>query len=110
MHKQVLLLLLHSYIIMKATIQDIFSSIKVTKEESEYFHPWGIYDEYLYEHILNKLETSNKKEMILALSTNNHPPYNIPNGYKSKILNYSEDLKNHIIGDFDLAKQRFKSY
>ena len=90
--------------------QDIFSSIKVTKEESEYFHPWGIYDEYLYEHILNKLETSNKKEMILALSTNNHPPYNIPNEYKSKILSYSEDLKNHITGDFDLAKQRFKSY
>ena len=90
--------------------QDIFSSIKVSKEESEYFHPWGIYDEYLYEHILNKLETSNKKEMILALSTNNHPPYNIPNEYKSKILSYSEDLKNHITGDFDLAKQRFKSY
>ena len=90
--------------------QDIFSSIKVTKEESEYFHPWGIYDEYLYEHILNKLETSNKKEMILALSTNNHPPYNIPNEYKSKILSYSEDLRNHITGDFALAEQRLKSY
>lgn len=90
--------------------QDIFSSIKATKEESEYFHPWGIYDEYLYEHILNKLEKSNSKEMIVALSTNNHPPYNIPNGYKSKILNYSEDLKAHITGDFDLAEQRLKSY
>lgn len=90
--------------------QDVFASIKVTKEESEYFHPWGIYDEYLYEHILNKLETSNKKEMILALSTNNHPPYDIPKNYETKIKSYSEDLKNHIIGDFDLAKQRFKSY
>ena len=90
--------------------QDIFSSIKVTKEESEYFHPWGIYDEYLYEHILNKLEKSNGKEMIVALSTNNHPPYNIPNGYKSKILSYSEDLRNHITGDFALAEQRLKSY
>ena len=90
--------------------QDIFSSIKVTKEESEYFHPWGIYDEYLYNHILNKLEKSNGKEMIVALSTNNHPPYNIPNGYKSKILSYSEDLRNHITGDFALAEQRLKSY
>ncbi|PRM87210.1 LTA synthase family protein [Aliarcobacter cryaerophilus] len=90
--------------------QDVFASIKVTKEKSEYFHPWGIYDEYLYEHILNKLETSNKKEMILALSTNNHPPYDIPKNYETKIKSYSEDLKNHIIGDFDLAKQRFKSY
>lgn len=90
--------------------QDIFSSIKVTKEESEYFHPWGIYDEYLYDHILNKLEKSNGKEMIVALSTNNHPPYNIPNGYKSKILSYSEDLRNHTTGDFALAEQRLKSY
>ena len=90
--------------------QDIFSSIKITQKESEYFHPWGIYDEYLYDHILNKLEISNGKEMILALSTNNHPPYNIPNGYKSKILSYSEDLRNHITGDFGLAEQRLKSY
>ncbi|MDX4012953.1 LTA synthase family protein, partial [Aliarcobacter skirrowii] len=90
--------------------QDIFASIVPSKNEDDYFHPWGIYDEYLYEHILNKLETSNKKEMILALSTNNHPPYNIPKDYETKIKGYSEDLKNHIIGDFDLAKQRFKSY
>lgn len=90
---------------------DIFASINTSKnKEDEYFHPWGIYDEYLYEHILNKLETSNKKEMILALSTNNHPPYNIPKDYETKIKGYSQDLKDHIIGDFDLAKQRFKSY
>ncbi|WP_202904007.1 LTA synthase family protein [Aliarcobacter cryaerophilus] len=90
--------------------QDIFASIDNTKNKDKYFHPWGIYDEYLYNHILNKLEKSNHKEMIVALSTNNHPPYNIPNGYKSKILSYSEDLKNHITGDFALAEQRLKSY
>ncbi|MEN5388165.1 sulfatase-like hydrolase/transferase [Aliarcobacter skirrowii] len=91
--------------------QDIFASINTSKnKEDDYFHPWGIYDEYLYEHILNKLEKSNEKEMILALSTNNHPPYDIPKDYETKIKGYSEDLKNHIIGDFDLAKQRFKSY
>ncbi|WP_198305488.1 LTA synthase family protein [Arcobacter vandammei] len=90
--------------------QDIYSSIEKTKTEDEYFHPWGIYDEYLYEHILKKLENSKEKEMILALSTNNHPPYNIPNDYKSKSLIFSEELKAHITGDFDLAEQRFKSY
>ncbi len=90
--------------------QDIYSSLNKTKEENEYFHPWGIYDEYLYEHILKKLENSKEKEMILALSTNNHPPYNIPNDYKSKSLIFSEDLKSHIIGDLSLAQQRFKSY
>lgn len=90
--------------------QDIYSSIEKTKAEDDYFYPWGIYDEYLYEHILKKLENSKEKEMILALSTNNHPPYNIPNDYKSKSLIFSEELKAHITGDFDLAEQRFKSY
>ncbi len=83
---------------------------KKDKEEDEYFHPWGIFDEYLYSHILGKLEKSDKKQFIVALSTNNHPPYNIPNDYKNKSLVFNETIKNHITGDFDLAKQRLASY
>ncbi|MCT7579372.1 LTA synthase family protein [Aliarcobacter butzleri] len=90
--------------------QDIFNSLEITKSKDEYFHPWGIFDEYLYKHILEKLENSKQKEFIVALSTNNHPPYNVPNDYVSKSLIYSENLKNHITGDFNLAQQRFKSY
>ena len=90
--------------------QNIFRSINVTKEEESYFHPWGIYDEYLYEYILNKLENSTQKELIVALSTNNHPPYNIPDHYVSKSLIFSEDLTKHITGDLSLAHQRFRSY
>lgn len=91
---------------------NIFNNIKnKMKEESEYFHPWGIFDEHLYSHILDKLEDSkNKKQFIIALSTNNHPPYTIPSDYKSKSLIYTDEIKNHITGDFELAKQRFKSY
>lgn len=80
------------------------------KNKEEYFHPWGIFDEYLYSHILKKLENSDKKQFIVALSTNNHPPYNIPNDYKSKSLVYNQEIKNHITGDFSLAKQRLTSY
>ncbi len=80
------------------------------KKEDEYFHPWGIFDEYLYSHIFKKLENSKDKQFIVALSTNNHPPYNIPNDYESKRWNTVKRIKNHITGNFDLAKQRFKSY
>lgn len=92
--------------------QNIFSYVKnfAKKPKREYFHPWGIFDEYMYDYILHKLEISKGKEMILALSTNNHPPYVLPKDYKSKILSYSDDLKAHITGDFELAKKRFKSY
>jgi len=90
---------------------NIFSHLQdKTKDEEEYFHPWGIFDEHLYSHILHKLENSDKKQFLVALSTNNHPPYNIPNDYKSKSLIYTDEIKRHITGDFDLAQQRFRSY
>jgi len=93
---------------------NIFSHLEnKDKDKEEYFHPWGIFDEYLYSHILKKLKKSEKsgtKQFIVALSTNNHPPYNIPNDYKSKSLIYNQEIKNHITGDLNLAKQRFKSY
>lgn len=89
---------------------NIYDAIEHTKSKEEYFHPWGIFDEHLYDFILNKLEKSTQKEFIVALSTNNHPPYNIPTDYKPKSLIFNERVKNHITGDFDLAQQRFKSY
>lgn len=81
-----------------------------TKDEDEYFHPWGIYDEYLMSHIFKRLESGTKKQFIVALTTNNHPPYSIPNDYKRNSLVFNDNLKKHITGDMDLAKQRFASY
>ncbi|RXJ82891.1 phosphoglycerol transferase [Arcobacter cloacae] len=88
---------------------DIYDNLK-EKKGNDYFHPWGIFDEYLYSHILQKLENSKQKQFIVALSTNNHPPYNIPKDYKAKSLIFDQNIKNHLTGDFELAKQRFASY
>jgi len=89
---------------------NIYNSLKKNHEKDYYFHPWGIYDEYLYNFIFDKLKNSNKKEFILALSTNNHPPYNIPKHFENKKLLYSKELLAHITGNLDLAKKRFISY
>lgn len=84
--------------------------INKNKSKDDYFHPWGIFDEYLYDFLYKKLENSDKKQFIFALSTNNHPPYNTPNDYKIKSLDISNDLKSNITGDLDLVKKRFNSY
>ena len=90
---------------------DIYNGLEnKTESEDEYFHPWGIYDEYLYEDIFSKLENAKQKQFIFALSTNNHPPYNIPNHYKPLPLEFNDEIKNSLTGDLDLAKQRFTSY
>lgn len=88
---------------------DIYDKL-LSKNGDDYFHPWGIFDEYLYSHIMQKLGNSDKKQFIVALSTNNHPPYNVPKNYQARSLVFNENIQNHITGDFTLAKQRFASY
>jgi len=87
---------------------NIYESLQVD-QSNDYFHPWGIYDEFLYEHIFTKLLNSDKKQFIVALSTNNHPPYNLPKQYLPKSL--SIDSISHLLtGDRGLATQRFLSF
>lgn len=89
----------------------IYNDLKnKNKNKEEYFHPWGIFDEHLYSHILTKLKKTDKKQFIVALSTNNHPPYNIPNDYNKKSLIINDNLKQHLTGNLELAQQRFTSY
>ncbi|MCD6433070.1 MAG: LTA synthase family protein, partial [Sulfurimonas sp.] len=73
-------------------------------------HDWGVFDGYLYKYVFEKLKKATKPQFIFILTTNNHPPYTIPNDYKSNSLKISQDLKEHITGDMDLARRRFKDY
>ncbi len=73
-------------------------------------HDWGVYDQYLYDYILKKLQNAKKPQFIFALTTNNHPPYAIPKNYKSKKLIFSEELKKHLRGDLELIKKRLYDY
>jgi phosphoglycerol transferase MdoB-like AlkP superfamily enzyme len=73
-------------------------------------HDWGVFDEYLYEYVYNILKDATSPQFIFVLTTNNHPPYTIPKNYKSNRLEVSKDLKEHITGDMDLVKKRFKDY
>lgn len=73
-------------------------------------HDWGVYDEFSYKYVLQKLKNAKKPQFIFLLTTNNHPPYKTPENYKSNSLEFSKELKEHIKGDMGLAKKRFKDY
>lgn len=73
-------------------------------------HDWGVFDGYNYKYVLQKLKKATKPQFIFILTTNNHPPYTIPSDYKSNSLKISQDLKEHITGNLDLAQRRFKDY
>ncbi|MBN1622421.1 MAG: sulfatase-like hydrolase/transferase [Endomicrobiales bacterium] len=72
---------------------------------------WGVYDEFLFDHIYERISVKNgKPKFIFVMTTSNHPPYSLPPTYKKLPLNISEALNDRITGNKDLAKMRFQTY
>jgi phosphoglycerol transferase MdoB-like AlkP superfamily enzyme len=53
---------------------------------------WGVYDEYLFEHIFRKL--NDKPQFIFALTTTNHTPFHLPEHYKRYPVVLNDSIKN----------------
>lgn len=72
---------------------------------------WGVYDEFLFDHIYKKLSTeTGRPKFIYAMSTSNHPPYSLPPTYTPLPLTVSGELEKQIVGNRELAKKRFMLY
>ena len=72
---------------------------------------WGVYDEYLFDHIYKKLSADPEKpKFIMVMTTTNHPPYSLPNSYNVKSLVLPTDLEKRITGDKKLTRMRFATY
>ena len=87
---------------------DIITTLHL--DEKKVSHDWGVYDKYLHQFVLAKLKEAKKPQLIVVMTTNNHPPYKLDVNYASKNLVFSEDLKKHLVGDLALDHQRFQDY
>jgi phosphoglycerol transferase MdoB-like AlkP superfamily enzyme len=68
---------------------------------------WGIFDEYLYTFIEEKLKSSKKPQFFFVLSTTNHPPFEYPISYKPLQLNIKSEFLDKLTVREDLATKRF---
>ncbi len=73
-------------------------------------HDWGIYDEDLFKHIWKSLEKATRPQLILGMTTTNHPPYQLPAKYQQPTLTPPEELRTRLLVDAKLAQQRFQTY
>lgn len=72
---------------------------------------WGLYDGYLFDHVMDKLKNAKRPQFILVLSTSNHPPFEVPNNFKAPgPLEIPAELKNRITREEDLFLERFKAF
>lgn len=70
---------------------------------------WGVYDEFLFDDIFNQLNNKSP-QMIFALSTTNHTPYEIPEDYQAYPITISDSLKDLIMANNDIAEANFRAY
>ncbi len=91
----------------------VWGKSKILKELSlepeKSVHDWGVFDEYLYSFILKTLSEAKEPLFIFAMTTNNHPPYTVPEHFK-KEPEIPPSLQKRIRGDAKLFRKRIKDY
>lgn len=73
-------------------------------------HDWGVYDEDVFAYLYKTLEEAKEPQFVLAMTTTNHPPYQLPSTYKSPSLKIPDELSGRLIVDKALAEKRFATY
>jgi phosphoglycerol transferase MdoB-like AlkP superfamily enzyme len=90
--------------------QKAYGKAKITKtNQKATTNTWGVYDEFLFDDIFNQLN-NDQPQMIFALTTTNHTPYELPSNYKPYPINISDSLSNLFIANKDIAETNFKTY
>jgi phosphoglycerol transferase MdoB-like AlkP superfamily enzyme len=70
---------------------------------------WGIFDEYLYSFLEERLRTATKPQFFLVLTTSNHPPFEVPSTYEHLKLELNDKIKEKITASEDIAHKRFSA-
>jgi len=88
--------------------------VKIAKSlnlnKAKYFHDWGVYDQFLYKYILKTLKEAKTPQFIYAMTTNNHPPFELYKDYKSKKLIIDANLSKHLKGERSNILKRLYDY
>lgn len=86
--------------------QHIHKKIANVKE-----HDWGVFDEYFFEYLWQHLqESQSQKNFVFALSTTNHPPFQVPSTYKKANIILPEQIKTSARSSEAEVMDRFQTY
>jgi len=73
---------------------------------------WGVYDEYLFDYVWEKLETApkNKPQFFFSLTTTNHTPFELPAHYKPYPIALTDSIRQSLLTDEGMAIKNFTNY
>ena len=70
---------------------------------------WGVFDEYLFQQIKNRLERSATPQLIYGMTITNHTPHEVPSTYHITDLTVDEDIKRRLVKN-DRGIDCFRTY
>ncbi len=73
-------------------------------------HDWGIFDEDLFQYIKLTLQEAKRPQMLLVMTTTNHPPYQVPSSFHAEDQIMPDELLKNLTADVMISQQRFKTY
>lgn len=73
-------------------------------------HPWGIYDEEVFAHVLKVLKEATEPQFIMVMTTTNHPPFDLPQKYQLPELKIPSEVQAELNTSLELSQKRFNTY
>lgn len=74
-------------------------------------HDWGLHDEHMFDFIFDQLQKGESRpQFIYALSTTNHPPFDVPKSYKTIDFKYPEELRKRLTVSSGTLNKRLNAF
>lgn len=87
-------------------MNDIKSSLKKCEANK-----WGVYDEYLFDYVYDKISADNSKPKFYFIqTTTNHTPFELPASYKPAGVSIPDSLKESLLVTEELAVKNLTAY
>lgn len=73
-------------------------------------HDWGVFDEDVFKYVELVLKEATSPQMIVVMTTTNHPPYELPKTAAIRDLNIDSFPEKAMLIDQKLAQNRFAAF
>jgi len=73
-------------------------------------HDWGVFDEDVFRYVKKTLDEATQPELVVILTTTNHPPYQLPSTYKVPEQTIPAELASRLNTESSIVTARFKVY
>ena len=89
---------------------DIEKALAKNKTPLKQRHDWGLFDEDVFKYVNLLLQEAKAPQMIVVMTTTNHPPYELPNDIKYPELDIEFFTEKDKLLDKNLSQKRFLAF